>query len=120
MAKAAAPYVHATLAAVDATLQANLDGSVTFTWLPPPGSDDSGSKVRRVRLAATGPYIGPAQPNETPGGSIPKWCHRMERCVVDGATKLRAWQADRDLGGDDDQEPSGWPQESHACLARHG
>jgi hypothetical protein len=34
MAKAAAPYVHAKLAAVDATLQANVDGSVTFTWLP--------------------------------------------------------------------------------------
>ena len=30
MAKAAAPYVHAKLA-VDATLQANVDGSVTFT-----------------------------------------------------------------------------------------
>ena len=35
MAKSAAPYVHAKLAAVDATLQANHDGSVTFTWLPP-------------------------------------------------------------------------------------
>ena len=42
MAKAAAPYVHAKLAAVDATLQANVDGSVTFTWLPP-DSNDSGS-----------------------------------------------------------------------------
>ena len=38
MAKAAAPYVHSKLAAVDATLQANVDGSVTFTWLPP-GTD---------------------------------------------------------------------------------
>ena len=41
-AKAAAPYVHAKLAAVDATLQANVDGIVTFTWLPP-DSGDSGS-----------------------------------------------------------------------------
>lgn len=35
MAKAASPYVHARLQAVDATLKANIDGSVTFTWLPP-------------------------------------------------------------------------------------
>jgi hypothetical protein len=41
MAKAAAPYVHAKLAAVDATLQANLDGSVTFTWIPPEGKEES-------------------------------------------------------------------------------
>jgi hypothetical protein len=40
-AKAAAPYVHAKLAAVDATLQANVDGSVTFTWLP--ADDDQGN-----------------------------------------------------------------------------
>ena len=38
MAKAAAPYVHAKLAAVDTTLQA-VDGSVTFTWLPPESAD---------------------------------------------------------------------------------
>jgi hypothetical protein len=41
MAKAAASYVHAKLAAVDATLQANVDGSVTFTWLPPNADDGS-------------------------------------------------------------------------------
>ena len=41
MAKAAAPYVHAKLAAVDATLQANVDGSVTFTWLPPETAKDA-------------------------------------------------------------------------------
>ena len=42
-AKAAAPYVHAKLAAVDATLQANVDGSVTFTWLSTDtDKDDSG------------------------------------------------------------------------------
>lgn len=38
-AKDAAPYVHSRLAAVDATLQANLDGSITFTWLPTDGED---------------------------------------------------------------------------------
>ena len=66
MAKATAPYVHATLAAVDATLQANLDGSVTFTWLPPPGSErdprgvdpemvpSDGTMRRRWRDEATG------------------------------------------------------------------
>jgi len=41
MAKAAAPYVHSKLAAVDATLQANVDGSVTFTWLPPDTDKDA-------------------------------------------------------------------------------
>ena len=35
MAKAAAPYVHAKLASVDANVKANVDGSITFTWLPP-------------------------------------------------------------------------------------
>ena len=39
MAKAASPYVHARLQAVDATLKANIDGSVTFTWLPPVDDD---------------------------------------------------------------------------------
>jgi hypothetical protein len=34
-AKAAAPYVHAKLANVDANVNANVDGSITFTWLPP-------------------------------------------------------------------------------------
>lgn len=34
MAKAAAPYVHAKLASVDANVKANVDGSITFTWLP--------------------------------------------------------------------------------------
>lgn len=34
MAKACAPYVHAKLSSVDANLKANVDGSVTFTWLP--------------------------------------------------------------------------------------
>jgi hypothetical protein len=34
MAKAAAPYVHAKLASVDANVQANVDGSITFTWQP--------------------------------------------------------------------------------------
>jgi hypothetical protein len=43
-AKAAAPYVHAKLAAMDATLQANTDGTITFTWLPP-DSDDSGFEL---------------------------------------------------------------------------
>ncbi len=46
MAKAAAPYVHAKLAAVDATLSANVDGSITFTWLPadaPPALADGTS-----------------------------------------------------------------------------
>ena len=41
-AKDAAPYVHSKLASVDATVQANMDGSVSFTWLPP-DSEDSGS-----------------------------------------------------------------------------
>ena len=40
MATAAAPYVRAKLAAVDATLPANMDGSVTFTWMP---SEDKGA-----------------------------------------------------------------------------
>ena len=40
MAKAAVGYVHSKLAAVDATLQANVDGSVTFTWLPADKSGD--------------------------------------------------------------------------------
>ncbi len=35
MAKAAAPYVHSKLATVDANVQANVDGSITFTWQPP-------------------------------------------------------------------------------------
>ncbi len=35
MAKAAAPYVHAKLSSVDANVKANVDGSITFTWLPP-------------------------------------------------------------------------------------
>ena len=35
MAVAASPYVHAKLAQVDASLQANVDGSVSFTWKPP-------------------------------------------------------------------------------------
>lgn len=33
-AKSSAPYVHAKLTSVDANLKANVDGSVTFTWLP--------------------------------------------------------------------------------------
>ena len=33
-AKAAAPYVHAKLANIDANVKANVDGTVTFTWLP--------------------------------------------------------------------------------------
>lgn len=35
MAVAASPYVHAKLAQIDASLQANVDGSITFTWQPP-------------------------------------------------------------------------------------
>lgn len=35
MAKAAAPYVHPKLANIDANVKANVDGTVTFTWLPP-------------------------------------------------------------------------------------
>jgi hypothetical protein len=34
MAKAAAPFVHAKLTSVDSQVSANLDGPVTFTWLP--------------------------------------------------------------------------------------
>ena len=34
MAKAAAPYVHAKLASVDANVKANVDGSISFTWKP--------------------------------------------------------------------------------------
>jgi len=45
-AKDAAPYVHAKLTAVDATLQANLDGSVTFTWLPPESTDEPSGRIK--------------------------------------------------------------------------
>jgi hypothetical protein len=34
-AKAAAPYVHAKLANIDASVKGNVDGTITFTWLPP-------------------------------------------------------------------------------------
>lgn len=34
-AKAAAPYVHAKLANVDARLSGKDGGAITFTWLPP-------------------------------------------------------------------------------------
>ena len=51
------PYVHARLAAIYATLQANVDGSVTFTWLPA-GSELSAGEASKVtrrqgRLGAT-------------------------------------------------------------------
>lgn len=36
-AKAAAPYVHAKLANVDAKLSGKDGGAITFTWLPPQG-----------------------------------------------------------------------------------
>lgn len=35
MAVAAAPYCHSKLSSVDASVKANVDGSITFTWLPP-------------------------------------------------------------------------------------
>ena len=34
-AKAAAPYVHAKLANVEANVNADVGGSITFTWQPP-------------------------------------------------------------------------------------
>lgn len=34
-AEKAAPYVHAKLANVEAKVDANVDGSITFTWQPP-------------------------------------------------------------------------------------
>lgn len=39
MAKAAAQYVHAKRQAVHVTLQANMDGSTTFAWLPADKND---------------------------------------------------------------------------------
>jgi len=52
MAKAAAPYVHAKLAAVDATLEANVEGSVTFTWLPPDADDGSSESSGGAKVPA--------------------------------------------------------------------
>lgn len=37
MAKAAAPYVHARLANVDAQISGKDGGAITFTWQPPQG-----------------------------------------------------------------------------------
>lgn len=34
-AKAAAPYIHAKLANVEANVNAEVGGSITFTWQPP-------------------------------------------------------------------------------------
>lgn len=33
-AKEAAPYLHARLASVDATVKADVEGAITFTWRP--------------------------------------------------------------------------------------
>jgi len=56
MAKAAAPYVHAKLAAVHATLEADVGGSVTFTWLPPDSDDEGGNDVGAPLVSASSCY----------------------------------------------------------------